>query len=173
MPLTAWKRLGRQIFIISDASGWWLGDWLIYGQKQYPDCYKRAIAETALDYQTLRNYAWVARRFHPSRRRARLSFQHHAEVASLPEQEQDTWLAQAERSGWSRNELRRQIKLMRDPGAGAKEITHIQMKLITEQKQLWQEAAQRQDQDLLAWIFTVLDTAASQVLDVPQEAARL
>ena len=41
-----------------------------------------------LDYQTLRNYAWVARRFAMSRRRDTLSFGHHAEVPALPEPEQ-------------------------------------------------------------------------------------
>src|SRR4051794_9657427 len=77
MPIGAWRNLGRQIFVISDSSAWWLGDWLIYGQSEYPDRYKHAIAETNLDYQTLRNYAWVARRFVPGRRREKVSFQHH------------------------------------------------------------------------------------------------
>ena len=49
-----------------------------------------------LDYQTLRNYAWVARRFPAGRRRAGVSFAHHAEVARLPEPEQDYWLRRAE-----------------------------------------------------------------------------
>jgi hypothetical protein len=41
------------------------------------------------------NYAWVARRFAMSRRRDTLSFGHHAEVAALPEPEQDFWLREA------------------------------------------------------------------------------
>ncbi|MFC7100812.1 LmbU family transcriptional regulator [Nonomuraea rubra] len=85
MSIEAWKKVGQQIWRISDSSTWWLGDWLVYGQRRFPDRYQRAIEETSLDYQTLRNYAWVARKFSPGRRRASLSLQHHAEVAALPE----------------------------------------------------------------------------------------
>lgn len=171
MSLTAWSRLGRQIFIISDSSAWWLGDWLIYGQAQYPDRYKRAIAETSLDYQTLRNYAWVARQFSLSRRREKLSFQHHAEVASLPEPEQEIWLNRAEKGAWSRNELRRRIKAERNGGA-ADEVTHIQMNVIAEQKKRWQEAAESTEQDLLVWMVSNLDRAALAALESRETAAR-
>src|SRR4051794_37559204 len=63
-----WLAIGEELFIINDASAWWLGDWLVYGQNRYPDRYKRAIDGTALHYKTLRNYAWVARKFDVSRR---------------------------------------------------------------------------------------------------------
>ncbi|MFI6507766.1 LmbU family transcriptional regulator [Streptosporangium sp. NPDC050855] len=171
MSLTAWSRLGRQIFIISDSSAWWLGDWLIYGQAQYPDRYKRAIAETSLDYQTLRNYAWVARQFSLSRRREKLSFQHHAEVASLPEPDQEIWLNRAEKGSWSRNELRRRIKAERNGGV-ADEVTHIQMNVIAEQKKRWQEAAESTEQDLLVWMVSNLDRAALAALEARESAAR-
>lgn len=46
------------------------------------------------------------RRFELSRRRGKLSLQHHAEVASLPVNEQEYWLDQAEQHGWSRNHFR-------------------------------------------------------------------
>jgi hypothetical protein len=166
MPINAWRALGRQIFVISDSSAWWLGDWLIYGQSEYPDRYKKAIADTSLDYQTLRNYAWVARRFTPGRRRERLSFQHHAEVASLPESEQDVWLLRAEQHGWSRNELRRQVQSSR---GGDRQVVHIQMNLVADQKQRWQEAAERAEQDLLGWIVAILDHAASSALEAAPE----
>nr|MDT0661771.1 LmbU family transcriptional regulator [Micromonospora sp. DSM 115978] len=171
MSIDAWRHLGRQIFIVTDASGWWLGDWLIYGQAQYPGRYKRAIAETSLDYQTLRNYAWVARQFSPARRRNKLSFQHHAEVASLSEDEQDKWLDEAERCSWSRNELRRQIKASRDPEHRTREVIHIQMNVIADQKRRWQEAAKSEELDLLAWMFNILDHAASRALETQQGAA--
>jgi hypothetical protein len=159
MTIGAWQDLGKQIHTVADSSAWWLGDWLLYGQAQYPNRYKHAIKETSLDYQTLRNYAWVARRFTPDRRRAKLSFQHHAEAASLPDEEQDSWLSKAEQHGWSRNELRRRIRQPRQL-AGDAEVTHLRMNLPDSQKQRWQEAAQRADQDLLAWIVATLDRAA-------------
>ncbi|MGQ0838800.1 LmbU family transcriptional regulator [Actinokineospora sp.] len=169
MPIHAWRNLGRQIHVISDSSAWWLGDWLLYGQAEYPKRYKHAIAETSLDYQTLRNYAWVARQFAPGRRRGKLSFQHHAEVASLPDAEQEKWLTKAEANGWSRNELRRQVRAGRELGAGAEvpeaETVHFKMNLVSGQKQTWLEAAERAEQDLLGWIVSVLDRAATPALD--------
>ncbi|GAB3802720.1 LmbU family transcriptional regulator [Micromonospora zhanjiangensis] len=165
MPISAWSQLGRQIFVVSDASSWWLGDWLIYGQSQYPDRYKRAIAETSLDYQTLRNYAWVARSFTPDRRRDALSFQHHAEVAGLSQPEQDAWLTRAEHHGWSRNELRRRIRASRQPEGSDRQVINIQMNVIADQKQRWQEAAETEDKELLAWMSSILDGAARRVLE--------
>lgn len=161
-----WRNLGRQIHVISDSSAWWLGDWLIFGQRNYPNRYKKAIADTSLDYQTLRNYAWVARRFIPERRRAKLSFQHHAEVTSLPEAEQERWLTQTELHGWSRNELRRRIRDSREIGGGEKAFVRVQLDLMDQQKQRWQRAAESADQDLLAWMVAVLDGAATAVADV-------
>jgi hypothetical protein len=173
MPINAWRNLGRQIFVIADSSGWWLGDWLIYGQESYPDRYRHAIAETSLDYQTLRNYAWVARRFPPNRRREKLSFQHHAEVAGLSAEEQDAWLARAEDQDWSRNELRRQVQGRRNGGRRTNEVIHLQMNLVADQKQRWQEAAERAEQDLLAWIVGILDHAATSALTADQSVPEI
>ena len=81
-----WSAMGRKLLGLANACAWSLGDWVIYGEQAYGQRYKLALDTTALDYQTLRNYAWVARRFDLSRRRDTLSFQHHAEVASLASQ---------------------------------------------------------------------------------------
>ena len=102
--------IGQQLSQVAAPSAWSLGDWLIYGETFYNGRYHDAIEQTSLDYQTLRNYAWVARRFQLSRRRDGLSFGHHAEVASLPEPEQDFWLRKAEEFGWSRNQMRRVVR---------------------------------------------------------------
>jgi hypothetical protein len=173
MPIDDWTRIGRQIFVIGDSSAWWLGDWLIYGRSQYPDRYKRAIAETALDYQTLRNYAWVARRYPPERRRSALSFQHHAEVAGLPVDEQDRWLAHAETSGWSRNELRSRLRAsrasLRDSQDPADRVLEIHMDVPPTRRRRWSEAASTSDQDLVSWMVSVLDRAASIALEALPE----
>ncbi|TDD37583.1 hypothetical protein E1287_08335 [Actinomadura sp. KC06] len=165
MSLDAWRRLGRQIFLISDSSGWWLGDWLIYGQDQFPDRYRRALAETSLDYQTLRNYAWVARQFAPERRRDGLSFQHHAEVAGLPEPDQDIWLSRAERHGWSRNALRRHLQASRELGRATVEVTNIQVHVVAQRRDHWQRAADKKQQELVAWMVAILDEAAASTLE--------
>jgi hypothetical protein len=173
MSIDAWRNIGERISRISDASTWWLGDWIIYGQAKYPDRYKRAVDDTGLDYQTLRNYAWVARKFDPSRRRGKLSVQHHVEVAFLPEDEQDVWLDRAERFKWSRSTLRRYLRAAKldsaenasgeDSAGGApgeKEIV-LSLKVSSNRKKSWQEAAVRSARDLDEWITAALDTAAA------------
>ena len=166
LPLDSWKQIGEQIHIISDASAWWIGDWLRFGRDKYPDRYKRALEETSLEYQTLRNYAWVAGRFDASRRRDGLSFQHHLEVAALPEDQQDLWLERAERSGWSRNDLRAQLRCYRDDGAAVRPLamSAVQLRVSAERRQLWRDAAARAQLELPEWISLALDLAAKTEL---------
>ncbi|WP_431041565.1 LmbU family transcriptional regulator [Streptomyces sp. P1-3] len=110
MTRQSWEAIGNQLKDVSISSVWWLADWMIYGESSYGSQYREAIERTGLDYKTLRNYAWVARRFEHHRRREALSFAHHAEVARLPTPEQDYWLRKAEQQAWSRNELRKQVR---------------------------------------------------------------
>jgi hypothetical protein len=163
MSYDNWKHIGQQIFLVWDSAAWWIGDWLIFGRERYPDRYRRAIEETSLDYQTLRNYAWVAGRFVMSRRRDTLSFQHHVEVAGLPEDQQDFWLSRAESAGWSRNELRRQLRASRAPRDGTGNAlpgATLQLSVSPERRERWQTAAQRAQVDLGEWISSTLDGAA-------------
>lgn len=111
MPEQSWERIGTNLRELVNSSAWWLADWLLYGEATYGwRRYKEAIERTGLDYQTLRNYAWVARRFEHQRRRDGLSFAHHAEVTRLAPPEQDYWLRKAEQQKWSRNELRKAVR---------------------------------------------------------------
>jgi hypothetical protein len=110
LPFERWLQVGRQLADIYTSSAWCLGDWLVYGEAAYDGRYREAIERTSLDYQTLRNYAWVAKRFSLSRRRENLSFGHHAEVAALQGAEQDFWLRKAEELGWSVKHLRREVR---------------------------------------------------------------
>src|SRR5947209_690732 len=109
LSFEGWLTVGRQLASVVTSSAWCLGDWIVYGESAYSGRYRDAVEQTSLDYQTLRNYAWVARRFAYDRRRAALSFGHHAEVAGLTDPEQDYWLRKAEDQGWSRNRLRREV----------------------------------------------------------------
>jgi hypothetical protein len=167
MPFTTWQRIGRQIYLISDSSAWWWGDWLVFGEDRYPDRYRRAIAETSLEYQTLRNYAWVARRFPISRRRDRLSFQHHVEVAAQPEADQEVWLTRAEQHGWSRNELRRQLRKRRssDLSVTATEEVVLRLNVDRDRQDRWREAATLMKENMSDWIVLSLDRSAAELLD--------
>ncbi|MER5766598.1 LmbU family transcriptional regulator [Streptomyces sp. NPDC001985] len=190
IPFQRWIRIGRQLTRISESSGWWLGDWLVYGENSYPDRYREAVKRTALDYQTLRNYAWIARRFDQSRRRAALSLGHHMEVAALTPAQQDLLLLRAEQEGWSRNVLRKQVRLAKgaDPAplpapATAPALTAraehppgsaadperpervVALRTTPDQRQRWHRAAELMNTDLTEWAAAVLDGAAQTVLE--------
>jgi hypothetical protein len=154
-------RVGRQIASTADSSAWWLADWLLFGESHFSDRYRKAIDETSLDYQTLRNYAWVGRHFDRSRRRDRLSFQHHSEVAALPREEQDLWLDRAERGGWSRTEMRRQLRAHRKAGLDpAEQSTELRLEVSTQQLQRWLLAAGASALDVTDWAVRILDSFA-------------
>lgn len=166
LPFETWQRIGQQISLISDCSRWWLGDWLIYGERQYPNRYRLAIEATSLDYQTLKNYAWIARRIPRSRRRDQLSLQHHAEVAALLPSEQEHWLQQAVDMGWTRRELRKRLRASRN-GDESKTVTAatVRIDVITERQRSWQEAADAMQLSLAEWIVHILDQAAGRVVE--------
>jgi hypothetical protein len=127
----------------------------------------QAIENTSLDYQTLRNYAWIANKVAISRRRNSLSFGHHAEVAALTETEQDEWLTRAERFSWSRNQLRRRIRaahLANRKQSSSKDCMEIEVLKIdvpAQQLDQWRKAAGRMNRSVIEWIITTLDTAST------------
>jgi hypothetical protein len=165
MPIDRWKAVGTRIAAYSDAASWWLGDWLAFGQAKYGRRYKEGIALTGLEYQTLRNYATVARRFDVSRRRDNLSFQHHAEVCSLADEDQDRWLDLAADRRWSKSELRRRVRAAgREPSAGGQGAV-LRLALERQRENRWREAASVCDLPLAAWVEQVLDDAATSMLD--------
>jgi hypothetical protein len=169
LPLAAWTRIGQQIVLLSSSSAWWMGDWLVYGRETFPDRYKRAMEKTSLDYQTLRNYAWVAGRFAVSRRRETLSFQHHAAVASLPAPMQDLWLDLASSRHWSTAQLRTQLRAaVRSPGGQQRhDIAALQLAISGDRHDRWEAAARMQHKNLIDWIVSVADATATLILDGP------
>lgn len=166
VPFEVWEEAGEHIARIADSSTWSLGDWLVYGQDEYADRYQRAVDMLGLDYQTLRNYAWVARRFSPSRRRSTLSFQHHAEVAALPVADQDMWLDQAEERAWSRNQLRRQVRANRTAAAAEVSAQAVLSKVSVSAERVsrWREAANQSSSPFETWVIEALDRAANATL---------
>jgi hypothetical protein len=169
-----WQRAGSQIARVIDSFAWCLGDWLVYGQERYADRYQQAVAAAGLEYQTLRNYAWVARRFEFPRRREALSFQHHAEIAALPAQEQDRWMDQAEQNGWSRNQLRQAVRTGRRDATREASRTAVlpQVQVAAEKVERWRQAAEHEySGDLQRWVVETLDAAAARSLSSEISAA--
>jgi len=161
-----WSRMGDEIARLSSASAWWLGDWMLFGQRSYRDRYRVAVERTGLDYQTLRNYAWVAGSVAMSRRRDTLSFQHHAEVAALSEPEQELWLARAEGLRWTRSELRRALRAWRERHArpDGQRGGPLSLHIPERREERWREAAAIAEQPLADWIVSVADDAADAAL---------
>ncbi|GAA1985359.1 LmbU family transcriptional regulator [Catenulispora subtropica] len=171
----AWERVGKQLNGVIDSSAWWLGDWLIFGKERYVDSYQQAIRAAGLSYQTLRNYAWVARRFAPAERRAQLTFQHHAEVVSLPKEVREKLLDQAEQQDWTTKQLRERVrgKAARPPrpaaarGAGAAGGTFRlpKIEVVHDQLTTWRRAADEAGHDFESWVVAALDRAAAVFLN--------
>ena len=163
MSFQEWATIGCRLAYVSSVSAWALGDWLLFGQQSFGRRYRTALQETNLDYQTLRNYAWVAGRFDPARRHGALSFQHHAEVASLSEPEQELWLCRAENDHWSRNELRRQMRAKRSSRPAPTAVI-VRFEVMPEDERRWRRAAATRHLPLQDWLRAVADAAASDEL---------
>lgn len=103
-------RLGGMLGAFSDASKWWIGDWLLFGDASYGEKMAQAEEETGRAYHTLQNYRYVSSKVAVPRRRDSVSHSAHAIVAPLPPEEQDEWLERCETNQWTVQELRTQIR---------------------------------------------------------------
>jgi hypothetical protein len=117
-----WVRDGRRLGMIGRGVGWWIGDWLRFGNAKYGEKYVRASKITGYDIQTLMNMVYVASNIEPARRRQNLSWSHHAELASLAPAEQDGWLDRAESCRLSARDLRVVLRAERKRGDDAKDV---------------------------------------------------
>jgi hypothetical protein len=162
MPFDTWKALGARIKVRSDASSWWLGDWLVFGRRQYGARHREAIEVTGLDDRTLDHFAIVARRFQSSRRREKLGFQHHADVCEMPDTAQEHWLNLAEKNGWPKGELRIRIRDAARAGTGPHigNVLRLSLKVETARERTWRAAAARAGCSLEDWVAQTLDGAA-------------
>src|SRR5215831_479476 len=105
-----WLETGGWLARVEHTYRWCIGDWLNYGDRAYGEKYHDGLHMFDLDYGSLRDCAWVAANIELSRRRDKLSWSHHREIADLLPDEQDAWLDRAEAGHWSRQELRKRIR---------------------------------------------------------------
>jgi hypothetical protein len=110
LPVADWIEQGRWLGAVGRASGWWMGDWIRYGNARYGEKYGQAARLTGYDCQSLMNMAYVAGRYEVSRRRESLSFSHHAELAALPPRDQELWLDRVEAGALSVRALRLELR---------------------------------------------------------------
>ena len=178
LPFDKWLHIGKQLSAVRTSSAWCLGDWLAYGIEAFGDRYRTAIEQTSLDYQTLRNYVWVAKRFPRSRRRVTLSFGHHAEVAGLAEPEQDFWLRKAEELGWSVKKLRQEVRAsLRERKTGSETLedeldesnmppgfVKLDIRIGSAQFKSCQTAAAKAGLEIHEWVVKALTKVADDAL---------
>ena len=101
----AWLEAGQQLATSESANRWALGDWARTRDPRWGDL--AAAADTiGVSRTTLYHRVTVAHRFPPDRRRADLSYSHHAEVVALPAEVADRLLAAAAGEGWTVARLR-------------------------------------------------------------------
>lgn len=103
-----WRVAGERIGTVKRAANWWAGDWVLFGEPRYGEMYSQAIHELGLDYGTLANCVYVAKRFDLSRRHENLSWEFHYAVAKLEAAEADRLLERCETEGWDRRRLRQE-----------------------------------------------------------------
>jgi hypothetical protein len=115
MGFEQWKEAGQSLLRMGRAYQWWIGDWILYGEKHYGDRYTEAVDVTGLEYSTLRDIVWVCRAVDLSCRHDNLSWALHKEVASLPAPQQEEWLDKAAEQRMTRERLR---SALRDAGVG-------------------------------------------------------
>lgn len=108
-----WAEQGRRLGVIGRGVGWWIGDWLRYGNERFGERYVRASRITGYDVQTLTNMVYVASRYEPGERREGLSWSHHAEVAAREREERARWLDLAETERMSVRCLRDEVRRAR------------------------------------------------------------
>jgi hypothetical protein len=109
-----WQKLGEKLGDAERSIGFMIGDWINYAEEKWGEKYNEAIASTGLEYQTLANYAYVARRVQFSARAENLPFRHHVVVAKLKDtEEQRHWLEMAEKHNLTYKRLQKSINFGR------------------------------------------------------------
>lgn len=91
------------------AGPWWIGDLLNSGEDTFGESFSQ-MCEGAVSAEMLNRYASVARRVPIENRVASLSWSAHAAVARLPLDQQKRLLLEADRRGWTSEELRQQAR---------------------------------------------------------------
>lgn len=105
-----WNALGEKLSSVGKSIGFMIGDWINYGEMEWGEMYDEIQQRTGLDYGTLANFAYVAKRVHFSLRNEKLDWNHHAVVAKVKTSEdQSKWLSIAEDEKMSVRRLRRSV----------------------------------------------------------------
>lgn len=101
-----WREYGMKLVACQNKLNFYIGDWILVGNKKWGEVYDEAMEITGLKYQTLRNIVSVCNKVQLSSRKDNLDFKHHEVVASLPPERQEQALNKAVESKLSVRQLR-------------------------------------------------------------------
>src|SRR5436190_22481572 len=101
---TQWQGPLQYALWCQRAGPWWIGDLLNAGEDRFGESFSQ-MCEGAVSAEMLNRYASVARRVPIENRVASLSWSAHAMVARLAFDQQKPLLQEADRRGWTTEEL--------------------------------------------------------------------
>jgi hypothetical protein len=110
--LPEWKGPLQFALWCQRAGPWWIGDLLNAGEDRFGESFSQS-CEGAVSAEMLNRYASVARRVPIENRVASLSWTAHSMVARLPVDVQKRLLLEAERQGWTSDELRAKARALK------------------------------------------------------------
>lgn len=125
LPHEAWSAIGDRLLRLPDVPLFWVGDWLVYGRRTYGQVPAVDLPVGGRSERWLRRAIMTAASIHPDRRIAALTFQHHAEVASLPPADQDELLALALADGIGVRRLREMVRRRRYPAPPPEDVAPV------------------------------------------------
>lgn len=158
IPFEMWEIYGKGLQIVFKSLPFVIGDWLAFGERTYGEKYVQAVALTGYATQTMYNAKYVCDHVPQEiRRPATLSFAHHAEVASLPVEKQIELLDEAEELGWTRAEMRANVRGDQDPAEVAAELERAFARLLSTVRGMMEYASEPGDVECLLWIVGMLE----------------
>jgi hypothetical protein len=155
-----WLAIGTRLIRYHDASVWWIGDWLAYGEWRYREKYKTVVAQLEMSYDRVRDYAYVARNVRPRYRRSELTFTHHRYVAKLSPAEQESWLTRAADGRWTTRRLADELARGDGTGGPQPDREKLLLNVDPDRAAAWRRAALGRGLDFVTWVTSALDAAA-------------
>ena len=112
---TEYEAVGEFIRYTHRRAGFWLSDWLRYGESRedWRAKLSQAVDATGLSAKTLRNVRAIGAIAETVRRPETVDFALHGEVCGMAEADQAVWLERAEVEGWTQREFRLAIRASR------------------------------------------------------------
>ena len=120
-----WGTLMARLGVMGRGLSWWAADAYLHGERTWGEPAAQYAERLGVQPHTMLNLLWVARAFPPARRRAGVSWSHHAELSKLSPEEQDAWLDAIQEKGWTVPELRAEMRGLRAPVDGKPTLAEI------------------------------------------------